>query len=242
MAEVSAGPVRNWVDVPRSLAFYTVFYAGCAVLLLGSWPLIRLRPARLYGMVRAWSRFHRWCARFLLSIEVCIEGAAPNRAVLVAMKHESFFEAIDIPCLFTFPATFVKAELTAIPVWGFYSNAYGNIPVHRDQGAKALRAMLAAARRLQGAGRPLVIFPEGTRVPAGAPAPLQAGFAGIYKLVGLPVVPVAVASGALYHRRWKRPGTVRIAFGEEIPAGLPREAIEARVLAAINALNVAATG
>ena len=82
-----------------------------------------------------------------------------------------------------------------------------------------------------------MIFPEGTRVPHGSKAKLQAGFAGLYKLIGLPVVPVAVNSGPLYHRFWKRSGTITYRIGEKIPPGLPRAEIEARVAAAINALN-----
>ena len=66
---------------------------------------------------------------------------------------------------------------------------------------------------------------------------LQSGFAGLYKLLALPVVPVAVNSGPLYHRRWKRPGTITLHFGEPIPPGLTREEIEAQVHAAINLLN-----
>jgi 1-acyl-sn-glycerol-3-phosphate acyltransferase len=64
---------------------------------------------------------------------------------------------------------------------------------------------------------------------------LQSGLAGIYKLLSLPVVPVAVHSGALYHRTWKRRGTIRYVIGQTIPAGLPREEIEARVVEAITA-------
>jgi 1-acyl-sn-glycerol-3-phosphate acyltransferase len=77
-------------------------------------------------------------------------------------------------------------------------------------------------------------------VPHGREAPLQSGFAGLYKLLGLPVVPIAVDSGPLYHRRWKRAGTITFRVGETIPPGLPREEIEARVLAAINVLNTEA--
>ena len=71
----------------------------------------------------------------------------------------------------------------------------------------------------------------------GTQPPLQSGFAGLYKLLGLPVVPVALDSGPCYHRRWKRRGTITIRVGEPIPAGLPRDEIEARVVAAINVLN-----
>jgi 1-acyl-sn-glycerol-3-phosphate acyltransferase len=98
--------------------------------------------------------------------------------------------------------------------------------------------MVSSARGLAAQGRPLAIFPEGTRVKTGERPPLQSGFAGLYQLLGLPVVPVAVDSGRLYHRRWKKPGTITLRVGERIAPGLPRDEVEARVHAAINALNI----
>ena len=97
--------------------------------------------------------------------------------------------------------------------------------------------MVSEARAYAARGRPLAIFPEGTRVPHGERPPLRSGFAGLYKLLGLPVVPVAVDSGPLYQPLWKRMGTITLLFGEPIEPGLPREEIEARVHAAINVLN-----
>jgi 1-acyl-sn-glycerol-3-phosphate acyltransferase len=97
--------------------------------------------------------------------------------------------------------------------------------------------MITSAREQMDENRVLVIFPEGTRVPHGAPSSLQSGFAGLYKLLNLPVVPVAVDSGPLYHRRWKRGGTLTYRFCETIPAGLPRDEVEARVMEAMNSLN-----
>ena len=85
-----------------------------------------------------------------------------------------------------------------------------------------------------------MIFPEGTRVPPGETPPLRSGFAGLYRALGLPVVPVAVDSGKLWGRGLvKRSGTVRFVVGETIPPGLNRDEIEARVHAAINALELA---
>ena len=224
--------------VLRNILFYAAFYLGS--------PVYVLLAAALYGLgrhnafrttVEAWSRFHRSCARNLLGIKLVVEGQMPSGPVLIAMKHQSFYEAIDIPGFFDRPAVFAKAELTRIPVWGNVGQWYGLVAVHRDQGASALRKMLASARAYSAEGRPLVIFPEGTRVPFGQRGELQAGFAGLYKLLGLPVVPVATNSGPLYHRRWKRAGTVTFRIGEMIPPGLPREEIETRVQNAINALN-----
>lgn len=227
-------------DVLRSLAFYLAFY-GVTVMLAFVVSLQVLLPGR--GFVRTiflWTRFHRLCVRYILRIRVNLVGEAPSGQVLVAMKHESYFEAIDLPVLLDYPAVFAKMELLELPLWGRAGRHYGLIGVERDQGARALRAMIAEARLRTAEGRPLAIFPEGTRVPHGTVAPLQAGFAGIYKLLGLPVVPVAVDSGRLYKRRWKKPGTITLLVGEQIEPGLRREEIEARVTAAINRLNPAA--
>lgn len=224
--------------VLRNILFYTAFYLGSPIYVLLAAAFYALgRHDAFRHTVEAWSRFHAACARNLLGIRLVVEGEIPAGPILIAMKHQSFYEAIYVPGFFERPAVFAKAELTRIPVWGKVGQRYGLVAVQRDQGASALRKMLAAARAFSEQGRPLVIFPEGTRVPYGERRELQAGFAGLYKLLGLPVVPVAANSGPLYHRRWKRPGTVTFRIGETIPPGLPREEIEARVQDAINALN-----
>ena len=225
------------MNVLRSLLFYAVFYAGTAFYVSASVLMAWFAPHRIRRFPDAWSRFHRTCLHVLLGITVRETGPRPQGAALYAFKHESFFEAIDLPNTLDFPVPFGKEELYRLPGFGRAAKAYGSVTVYRQQGAKALRSMLAEARTFIGTGRPLAIFPEGTRVAHGTRPPLQSGFAGIYKLLGLPVVPVAVDSGPLYHRWWKRPGTITLHFGEPIEPGLPREEIEARVHAAINVLN-----
>ena len=229
-------PVRV-TDVIRSLIFYVVFYIGTAGYVLASLAMLPIGGRPFRTAIQGWSAYHRACARYILGIRIKVEGTLPTGPHLIALKHESFYEAIDLPTLLPYPVIFAKAELIRLPLWGRAAGEYGVVPVVRDQGAKALRTMVANARKWSAGGRPLAIFPEGTRVPHGTRPPLQSGFAGLYKLMGMPVVAAAVNSGPLYHRLWKRPGIVTVRFSDPIPPGLPREEVEARVHSAINALN-----
>ena len=221
------------VALVRSVAFYIVFYAGSVFCVLAALIASWFGPGSLMRLCDFWSHFHRACVRYLLGIRVRVEGDLPESGAIVALRHESFFEAIDLPTLLRRPAVFAKMELMRIPVWGRLGATYGLIGVERDQGARALRKMISAARHYQHKGRVLAIFPEGTRVPHGEAAPIQSGFSGLYKVLGLPVVPVAVDSGPLYHRWIKRSGTVTYRVGETIPTGLARAEVEARLAAAI---------
>jgi len=223
----------------RSLLFGIIFYVGSVRYVLSALLGSRISTPLLRESVHGWSRFHHGCARWLLGIKTVVDGTLPQEPVLFAIKHEAMFETIDMPRMFRLPAVITKRELFDIPGWGPAAKAYGMIPVDRQAGASGLRAMLALARQMQAEGRPIVIFPEGTRVPHGERPPLQSGFAGLYKLLGMPVVPIAVDSGKLTpkNKPWWHSGTMTYKVGETIPAGLPREEVEARVHAAINALN-----
>ncbi len=228
----------SWlVAALRSLAFYALFYGGSVLLVIASVIAVTAQRRWLPVVVARWGAWHLWCVQNVLGIEVVMDGSLPQGPVLIAIKHEAFFEAIDTPRLFDYPAVFAKYELFRIPGWGYSALTYGLIPVAREEGAKTLRAMIATAKERVAQGRPLVIFPEGTRVAHGTRPPLQAGFAGLYKLLRLPVVPIAVDSGATYHHVVKRSGRITYKVGETIPAGLSREEVEARVHAAINVLN-----
>lgn len=221
----------------RSVLFQIAFYGGSVFHVVSAVLAARFAPRWLDYFVEGWSAWQRRCLRWCAGIRVQVEGEIPTGAVLVAIKHESFFEAIDLPNLFDRPAGYAKQQLFRIPGWGKAARAYGVIPVAREDGARALRQMVSDGREYVRAGRPIVIFPEGTRVAHGDKPPLQAGFAGLYKLFGLPVVPLAVDSGRIYGKWSMKPGVITFRFGEAIPAGLPREEVEARVHAAINALN-----
>lgn len=225
----------------RSALFALVFYAWTVVAVLLSFPISLLGTKAIRGWAHLWVHVHRWCARFVLGIRTRVEGTAPAGAALVAVKHQSMYETLEIVLLLDEPALVLKRELADIPLWGWVVRRYGVIPVDRSGGAAALRRMMRAAEAAIAEGRPIVIFPEGTRVPVGAAPPLQPGFAGLYRALGLPVVPVAVDSGRLWPRNAfvKRPGIVTMRFEESVPPGLKRRELEAAVHAAINSLEPA---
>jgi len=224
------------MHVLRSLLFYFAFYFGSIFYVLAAWASIWLAPRKVVPICNAWSGWHHWCVEHILCLRIEITGQRPDHPALYAVKHESMFEAIEMPHMFRRLSGFAKQELFDIPGWGKAAKAYGLVAVARDQGATALRTMLREVRPYIEEGRPIIIFPEGTRVKRGHQPQLQSGFAALYKLLGLPVVPVAVDSRPHYAPRWKHKGTIRIHFGEEIPTGLSRAEIEARVHAAINLL------
>ena len=223
----------------RGIVYALIFYPATFLCVLGCMVASLFGSAPMRSVVHAWTDLHHRLAR-LLGTKLVVEGSIPPGASLIAVKHQSMFETLEMVRLANTPVIVLKRELSDIPGFGWATRRYGVIPVDRKAGAKALREMVARGKEAAESGRPMIIYPEGTRVRAGETPPLQAGFAGLYRALGLPVVPVAVDSGRLWGPNLpKSAGTVRFRIGQPIPAGLNRDEIETRVHAAINALELA---
>lgn len=223
----------------RSLTYALIFYpatflwcvAGLFASLFGSRPTL--------AVVLSWVDLHHWLCENLLGIRTKVEGHLPTGPQLIAVKHQSMFETLEMVRLSKLPVIVIKKELADIPLFGFMTRRYGVISVERSAGAKALRSLVAEGRQVMATGRPVIIYPEGTRVGPGETPPLKSGFAALYRALGLPVVPVAVDSGRLWGRGLvHQSGLITFRIGETIPAGLDRRDIEGRVHAAINALEL----
>ena len=210
----------------RSLAFNIAFFAVTALLGVAGLPIL-LAPRR---WVMRFGRFWARCVLALLRAIVGLDGEIrglehlPPGAAIIAMKHQSAWDTLILPVVLGDPAVVLKRELLLVPFYGWYAARAGSIAIDRRGGAGALRRMVAAARRDATAGRPIVIFPEGTRTVPGTRLIYQPGVAALYQALDLPVVPAAVNSGLFWGRRSfaKRPGRIVLAFLEPIPPGLPR--------------------
>lgn len=223
------------IAVLRTLLFHLVFYPlsiliAPGIVVAALWSAEGMRQG-----AHVWAACYVWCARVILGVRLVVRGRIPNESVIVASKHSSAYETILTLYLFRHPAVVMKAELRQIPVWGWLAARHGSIFVARDKAGAALKSMIRQARARSAEGRPVFIFPEGTRVPPGETPPLKAGLFGVYAGLKVPVVPVAHDAGRLWTRGFvKRAGTVTLCFQSEIPPLLSREEMEARVHAAIN--------
>jgi 1-acyl-sn-glycerol-3-phosphate acyltransferase len=222
----------------RALVFALAFY-GLSV------PIVLLAPvAALFGRrvfwrwVLLWTQYHAWCARHLAGIRIRIEGAPLATPALYAAKHQSFFETFELVRMLGAPVVVMRQEFARIPVWGWAARRYGVIVIDRNAAASALRQMMREAKAASAEGRPVIIFPEGTRTAPGEAPPLRSGLAGLYRAVGLPLVPIALDTAKVWPKDGRiRSGTVTFRFGAPIPPGLTREQVETRVHGEINALN-----
>jgi 1-acyl-sn-glycerol-3-phosphate acyltransferase len=221
----------------RTAIWTIVFFGGSALVVIVGLPCALFSSHALALAVRSWARLNRGSARWILGQRVAVEGEMPRGAAFLVFKHEAMFETIDVMLLLDRPVVFTKQEVFSIPFWGSLATRYGLIAIERTAGASALRTMRRAAADTIAAGRPIILFPEGTRVPHGQSPSIRSGFAGVYKLLGMAAVPVAVDSGRLRHGWIHLPGTITYRVGEAIPPGLPRYEAEAMAHLAINALN-----
>ena len=225
----------------RSALFLLWFILVSIVVNVGGAPLLLL-PARFTMKGAAiWGWLVLFGLKWIAGLGFELRGALPKGRVLVAAKHFSMWETIAVLALLQCPAIVLKRSLLKIPFYGWYSRKMRMIAIDRTAGVKAIRILHRAAMRALDEGRPVVIFPEGTRKAPGAPPDYKPGVAALYAGLGVACVPVAHNSGVFWSGLFlRRPGIIVLEFLPAIAPGLSRSAfmalLEVRIEEATNRL------
>lgn len=215
-----------------------LFYAWLVVatLVLGVVGVfVRLfAPHRTLWVGIVWAGWLVAGLRVLCGMRVRLLGAEhlrPDEPMLIAMQHQSAYDTLVWMNLLPRVSYVFKSELRRIPIIGGMLLATGQIPVERGARGKALPGLLREAERAVADRRQIILFPQGTRTPAGVRVKLRSGVAALARHTGLPVVPVATDSGRLWQRQSfrKLPGTVHLVVCPPIPADTPPEEMLARI-------------
>lgn len=213
--------------IVRSIVFNVLFYANTVFWLLVGLPTFFMPYWAIVEVAKAWGRVNLVLLRWVANIDIEVRGIEkiPQGGLIIAAKHQSAWETFALLPLFNIPLFIVKRELMWIPIFGWLMAKGRMVPVDRSAGSQALVDMTERARIEIGHGRQLIIFPEGTRRPAGAEARYKYGVAHLYATADVPCVPIALNSGLFWPRRsiLRHPGTVLVEVLDPIMPGLEKE-------------------
>jgi 1-acyl-sn-glycerol-3-phosphate acyltransferase len=213
----------------RSAIFNAVMFGACFGLTL--WLRLTASLDRdgeyIFSKGQLWARItlralKRWCG-----IDVALHGAEflpKSGPALIAPQHQSAFDIMIWLTVLPRPVYVLKVELLRIPLFGPLLSASGFVAVDRAGGTQALRKMVAECREAVARGHQIVIFPEGTRVPAGQRGTVQPGVLALARALNLPVIPAATDSGRYWGKAAfrKHPGTITVTVHPPIPVAEQR--------------------
>ena len=211
----------------RSLIFNIILILSIVLIGLLSLPML-LGPRAGVAFIRdVWIKLIIGVLRVVVGLRHEVNGLEnlPNQNIIIAAKHQSAWETLALHLIFQDPAIILKKELLRLPILGWFISKVGMVPINRSGGGGALKSMIEVAKRWSDSGRPIIIFPQGTRVGVDEKLRYHPGVFAIYKALELPVVPVALNSGVFWPKQsfTKQAGTIKLEIIEPIPPGLERK-------------------
>ncbi len=226
----------------RSLIFVGQMYLmmGVVGILWGPFAFFSIRAA--YSAIHAYCKWVMWSASWMVGLKSEIRGKIPSGEVLLAPKHQSFFDIIMIASAIPEPKFIMKASLVYAPVLGQFGKRIGCVPVDRGRKAEAVQQMVEGVTRQDAPKGQLIIYPQGTRVAPGMKRPFKIGIYILQQKTGQQVIPTATNVGVFWPRVgiYRKPGLAVVEFLEPVDPNLGRvefmKAIETSVETHSNAL------
>jgi len=214
----------RWV---LSLLFVIQMYAMMFILALFFTPWAVFQRAAAFHGVHTYCRWVRWSARWMVGLRSEVRGPVPTDEVLVASKHQSFFDIIILVSVLPRPKFIMKKSLKWAPILGWYGMRIGCVPIDRGKRSEAIRQMVQDVKAGRQQPGQLIIYPQGTRVAAGAQRPYKIGTAILQQETGQTIVPAATNVGVFWPRTgiYRKPGLAVIEFLPPIAPGLEQDAL-----------------
>ncbi len=173
-----------------------------------------------YGFITRWATFNLWWLGVTCGLRWEIEGREhiPSGTAIIFAKHQSAWETLALQRIFPPQVWLLKRELLWVPFFGWGLALLEPIAINRKDNMRAIYQLIEQGTERLKAGRWVVIFPEGTRIPAGQKGTYHKGGALLAEKSGFPVVPVAHNAGFYWPRRGflKRPGVIKVVIGPPI--------------------------
>lgn len=224
MTSQAPAPPPSYILYIRSVAYLlfqvltVLLYATLGVLVAAVLPF-RYR----YRLLRTWAEINIWFLARVCRLDYQVEGLEnrPSRPSIVMANHQSAWETLAFQHFFPPMAWVLKRELLWIPFFGWGLALIEPIAIDRKAGRRSLERMIEVGRQRLRAGRWVMIFPQGTRLPPGEVGRFKVGGAMLAVATDAPVVPVVHNSGRYWGRRrlLKYPGTIRVIIGPPIETG-----------------------
>ena len=213
----------------RSLLFNLFLYTGIVVVFLIALPALFLPQKITLIFGKFLGHYVVFIVRIFLNTKVEFKGTEnipKNEKYFVASAHQSMFETFALQSVLDYPVFILKKELLKIPLFGQYLKKIKSIEIVRDTTTKEnLNFFDKVAKIVKNENRPLLIFPQGTRVKVDDRVPFKKGVGRIYEALNISCVPIALNSGKVWPKNGiiKYPGKITVSFLEPIKPGLNKE-------------------
>ena len=213
----------------RNTIFSIFFFSGIIIISLIFLPAFFLpQKIVLFGgkLMGYWTSF---CLQVFLSIKILIKGKEniiTNEKFFIAASHQSMFETFYLQTIFNSPVFILKKELLLIPIFGWYLKKIGSISIKRNKVTKDnLGFFEDISKIIYNSKRPLIIFPQGTRVLPNERPPFKKGASRIYEELKIKCQPIAINSGYVWPKKGKKYShrMITISILQPLGAGLTKE-------------------